>query len=59
MSNTESSWSRWYDAATTSDFWTIIVGGRKRVGEGEYEREIYVREVWRACCTKQEYVSNL
>ncbi len=43
----------------STDYWTIVVGARKREGEEEYGREFYVREVWRARCTKQEYIDQL
>jgi len=45
----------------TSDYWTIVVGGRERIGDEGWEhgREFYVREVWRARCTKQEYLDQL
>ncbi|MFN8179284.1 MAG: phage terminase large subunit [bacterium] len=44
--------------ASTSDFWTVVVGARVRK-DGDYTREIYVVEIWRARCTKQEYVDKL
>lgn len=34
------------------------MGGRL-VNEGEYGREIYVKEVWRGRCTKEEYLAKL
>jgi phage terminase large subunit-like protein len=44
-----------------SDWWTIVVGARERQdhAEGGYGREVYVREIWRGRCTKQEYVDVL
>jgi predicted phage terminase large subunit-like protein len=45
----------------SSDYWTIVVVARERVDEEEdgYGREIYVVDVWRARCTKQEYLDQL
>ncbi|MFN8179081.1 MAG: phage terminase large subunit [bacterium] len=43
----------------TSDYWTIVVGARVKDDRGEYGREVYVREIWRARCTKQEYIDRL
>ncbi|MBZ0172522.1 MAG: hypothetical protein K8E66_09105, partial [Phycisphaerales bacterium] len=43
---------------TSSDFWTIVVGARRKV-DGEYSREIYLVDLWRGRCTKQEYVDVL
>ncbi|MBZ0268855.1 phage terminase large subunit, partial [bacterium] len=42
----------------TSDYWTIVVGARSKV-DGEYAREIYLVNLWRGRCTKQEYVDVL
>jgi len=42
-----------------SDYWTIVVGARKKDSQGEYERHVYVKELWRARCTKQEYIDEL
>jgi phage terminase large subunit-like protein len=38
-----------------------VVGARRKEegGDGGYGREVYVREVWRGRCTKQEYVDRL
>ncbi len=44
---------------TTSDFWTTLVGARLRQPEGGYTRDIYLKEVWRSRCTKQEYLDHL
>ena len=42
-----------------TDWWTIVVGGRVRDAAGEYGDEIYVRDIWRARCTKDEYLQKL
>ena len=42
----------------TTDYWTIVVGGRQYKSR-KYSSEIYVREVWRARCTKDEYLEKL
>jgi predicted phage terminase large subunit-like protein len=44
-----------------TDYWTIVVGARRKEKEakGGFGREVYVREVWRGRCTKQEYVDRL
>jgi predicted phage terminase large subunit-like protein len=44
-----------------TDYWTIVVGARRKEKEakGGFGREVYVREVWRERCTKQEYVDRL
>ena len=42
-----------------TDWWSIVVGARKRNDEREYESEIYVKELWRGRCTKEEYLQNL
>jgi predicted phage terminase large subunit-like protein len=42
-----------------TDYWTIVVGARKKDSQGEYERHVFVKELWRARCTKQEYVDEL
>ena len=41
-----------------TDWWTIVVGGRP-CQRGEYASEVYLREVWRARCTKEEYLDKL
>jgi predicted phage terminase large subunit-like protein len=46
-------------AKSSSDYWTIAVGARERDEEGEYGREVYVVDLWRARCTKQEYLDKL
>jgi predicted phage terminase large subunit-like protein len=45
----------------SSDYWTIVVVARERAEEGDngYGREIYVIDIWRARCTKQEYIDEL
>ncbi len=45
-------------SSTGGDWWTIVVGGRK-LTEGEYGREVYLKEVWRGRCTKEEYLQKL
>ncbi|KPJ59669.1 MAG: hypothetical protein AMJ46_09965 [Latescibacteria bacterium DG_63] len=42
-----------------SDWWTIVVGARKGKPGREEGGEIYLRELWRARCTKQEYLDVL
>ena len=41
-----------------TDWWTIVVGGRP-CKSGEYSSEVYLREVWRDRCTKEEYLDKL
>ncbi len=45
-------------SSTGGDWWTIVVGGRK-LTEGEYSREVYLKEVWRGRCTKEDYLQKL
>jgi predicted phage terminase large subunit-like protein len=40
------------------DWWTIVVGGRL-LKDREYVREVYLKEVWRGRCTKEEYLTKL
>ncbi|GJM43721.1 MAG: hypothetical protein DHS20C21_05630 [Gemmatimonadota bacterium] len=42
----------------TSDYWSILVGARPRTADG-YSREVYLVDVWRGRCTKQEYIDQL
>jgi predicted phage terminase large subunit-like protein len=44
---------------TSSDYWTIVVGGRRKAEDGDYERDLYLVDLWRARCTKQEYLDQL
>ena len=44
---------------TDTDWWTIVVGARKKAEDGDYEAEIYVKELWRGRCTKDEYLQKL
>jgi predicted phage terminase large subunit-like protein len=41
-----------------TDWWTIVVGGRPIKG-GIYASEVYLRDVWRSSCTKEEYLERL
>jgi predicted phage terminase large subunit-like protein len=41
-----------------TDWWTIVVGGRP-CKKGEYASDVYLREVWRDRCTKEEYLEKL
>jgi predicted phage terminase large subunit-like protein len=41
-----------------TDWWTIVVGGRIYKSR-KYSSEIYVREVWRARCSKDTYLEKL
>ena len=41
-----------------TDWWTIVVGARRCVA-GQYDPEVYLREVWRGRCTKEEYLDRL
>jgi predicted phage terminase large subunit-like protein len=41
-----------------SDWWTIVVGARK-YNAGEYGSDIYIKELWRGRCTKEEYLGKL
>jgi len=41
-----------------TDYWTIVVGARQRVEEG-YGSDIYLKEIWRGRCTKEEYLNKL
>lgn len=43
----------------TTDWWTIVVGGRLRDAQGKYGPEVYVRDIWRGRCTKDEYLQKL
>jgi len=43
---------------TDSDWWTIVVGA-KEYQDGEYGSEIYIKELWRGRCTKEEYLGKL
>jgi predicted phage terminase large subunit-like protein len=43
----------------TTDYWTIVVGARMKGADGELGREIYVKDLWRERCTKQEYLEQL
>jgi len=40
------------------DWWTIVVGGRI-LKDREYSREVYLKELWRGRCTKEEYLQKL
>jgi predicted phage terminase large subunit-like protein len=42
-----------------TDWWTIVVGARKKESQGEWGAEVYLKELWRARCTKQEYLDAL
>jgi len=42
-----------------TDWWTIVVGAREQSSYGEPTSEIYLKELWRARCTKQEYLDAL
>ena len=42
-----------------TDWWTIVVGARRRISVGTYDSEIYLRELWRGRCTKDEYLEKL
>lgn len=44
---------------SSSDYWTTVVGARKRLDGGEYGREVYLVDVWRSRCTKHEYIERL
>lgn len=44
---------------STTDWWTIVVGGRARDTAGDYAGDVYVRDIWRARCTKDEYLQKL
>ncbi|HEX5132085.1 MAG TPA: phage terminase large subunit [Candidatus Krumholzibacteria bacterium] len=41
-----------------TDWWTIVVGARP-FKEQKYASEVYVREIWRGRCTKEEYLDKL
>ena len=43
---------------TDTDWWTIVVGARP-CKEGNYASEVYLREIWRGRCTKEEYLEKL
>ena len=43
---------------TDSDWWTIVVGA-KEYKDGEYGPEIFIKELWRGRCTKEEYLGKL
>ena len=40
------------------DWWTIVVGARQK-GDAGYSSEIYLKELWRGRCTKEEYLTKL
>jgi predicted phage terminase large subunit-like protein len=42
-----------------TDWWTIVVGAREKSPCGEPTSEIYLKELWRGRCTKQEYLDAL
>ena len=42
-----------------TDYWTIVVGARQREDDGYWGREVYLAEVWRGRCTKNEYLDVL
>jgi predicted phage terminase large subunit-like protein len=42
-----------------SDWWTIVIGARKGRPGTEQGGDIYLKELWRARCTKQEYLDVL
>ena len=42
-----------------TDWWTIVVGAKQRKDDGSYGAEVYVKEVWRSRCTKEEYIEKL
>jgi len=42
-----------------TDWWTIVVGARMQSPYQEPMGEIYLRELWRDRCTKQEYLDAL
>jgi predicted phage terminase large subunit-like protein len=42
-----------------SDWWTIVVGARRRDESGDVGREVYLKELWRGRCTKEEYLKTL
>jgi predicted phage terminase large subunit-like protein len=44
---------------TSSDCWTIVVGCRRKAEDGGYERELYLVDLWRGRCTKNEYLDQL
>jgi len=43
----------------STDWWTIVVGARGVDEDGDYQSEIYVKELWRGRCTKEEYLTKL
>jgi phage terminase large subunit-like protein len=45
-------------AKAESDWWTIVVGARASEGDIP-SSDIYVKEVWRGRCTKEEYLGKL
>jgi predicted phage terminase large subunit-like protein len=46
-------------AKSDTDWWTIVVGARLQEGYEGKDSPIYVKEVWRARCTKEEYLTKL
>ena len=42
-----------------TDWWTIVVGARKKECREERSAEVYLKELWRGRCTKQEYLDTL
>ncbi len=41
-----------------TDWWTIVVGGRPKNDDRDRSR-VYLKEVWRGRCTKEEYLRKL
>ena len=45
--------------SANTDWWTIVVGAREVDDERDCKSDIYLKEVWRGRCTKEEYLTKL
>ncbi len=45
--------------SANTDWWTIVVGAREIDDDRDPKSDIYVKEVWRGRCTKEEYLTKL
>jgi predicted phage terminase large subunit-like protein len=45
--------------SANTDWWTIVVGAREVDDDRDCKSDIYLKEVWRGRCTKEEYLTKL
>ncbi len=45
--------------SANTDWWTIVVGAREIDDDRDPKSDIYLKEVWRGRCTKEEYLTKL